>query len=168
MLVNRTGTTKKLSKILVIALITPFTKGLIRTVCYYAVGTALVYVSYLIFGYKYIHGPGIHHLIGFIVLLGGALWAVSSLINLIINKHDKVNLATLLMNIIVVGTIITFFVIDINRNTDSGTTFNQQDIITINKDSASNSASIVNGLGDTLFLKVGDSIIIDQTTDAAK
>ncbi len=42
---------------------------------------------------------------------------------------------------------------------------NKEDIITIYKDSGSKSTSIVNGLGDTLLLQVGDSLVIDKTSE---
>ena len=140
-----------------------FTKGLIRTISYYAVGFASVYLSYVIFGHQYIHGPGLHHLIGFLVLLGGVIWIVYSLIRLLYNGYDKINLGSLIVNLIVISGAVIYFSIEINKETGAETITNKEDIITIYKDSSTNSATVVNGLGDTLILKVGDSTIIDKT-----
>jgi hypothetical protein len=72
------------------------------------------------------------------------------------------NLASLLVNIIILSASIISFAIVINKKTGTETITNKEDIITIYKDSGSKSASVVNGLGDTLLLKAGDSVIIDK------
>lgn len=63
---------------------------------------------------------------------------------------------------------VTYFIIDINRETVSETTTKKADIITINQDTSTNSSSIVDELGDTILLKVRDSTIIDKTKEWAK
>lgn len=147
---------------------TQFSKGLIRAVIYYAVAFSLTWLTYQIWGHTYIHGPGLHHLIGFLALVGGAIWIIVGVIKLLLNKQNKRNIGSLIINVIVVTSVVTYFMFDINRETASETTTNKADIITINQDTSTNSSSIVDGLGDTILLKVGDSTIIDKTKEWAK
>ncbi len=66
------------------------------------------------------------------------------------------------MNLIVIGGAVIYFGIEINRETSAETVTNKEDIITIYQDGSTNSASVVNALGDTLILKVDDSTFIDK------
>ena len=97
------------------------------------------------------------------MLLGGVIWIVYCLIRLLYNGYDKINLGSLIVNLIVISGAVIYFSIEINKETGAETITNKEDIITIYKDSSTNSAMVVNGLGDTLILKVGDSTIIDKT-----
>ncbi len=58
---------------------TPFSKGLARAAIYYAIAFALILFTYEIWGHEYIHGPGLHHLIAFLALLGGVIWILRGL-----------------------------------------------------------------------------------------
>lgn len=147
---------------------TAFSKGLIRAIVYYAVAFSLTWLTYLIFGHSYIHGPGLHHLIGFLAWVGGAIWIVIGLIRLLLNRHDRRNLGSLIVNVVAISSIVICFVIDINLEEVAEAPSNKADIITINRDTNMNSSSIVDGLGDTILLKVGDSTIIDKTKERAK
>lgn len=84
------------------------------------------------------------------------------------NKHDKESLGSLIVNVAVVASVVTYFLFEINKEAISETTDNKADIITINQDTSTNNSSIVDGLGDTILLKVGDSTIIDKTKEWAK
>ena len=147
---------------------TPLSKGLTKAAIYYAIAFALTWLTYQIWGHAYIHGPGLHHLIAFLTLIGGAIWILRGLLRFIFNKHDKENLGSLIVNVVVVSSIVTYFLIEINKEAVAGTTDNKADIITINHDTSNNSSSIVDGLGDTILLKVEDSTIIDKTKEWAK
>ena len=147
---------------------TQFSKGVFRAAIYYAIAFALTWLTYQIWGHTYIHGPGLHHLIGFLALVVGAIWIVVGVIRLLLNTQDKRNIGSLIVNVVVVTSIVTYFIIDINRETASEPTTNEADIITINQDTSTNSSSIVDGLGDTILLKVGDSTIIDKTKEWTK
>jgi len=149
-------------------LTTQFSKGLIRAAIYYAVALALTLLTYQIWGYTYIHGPGLHHLMGLLALVGGAIWIVKGLVRLLLNKRDKQNLGALIVNVVVVASVVTYFIIDIHSESAVEAPTNKADIITINRDTIMNSASIVDGFGDTILLKVGDSTVIDKTEEWAK
>jgi hypothetical protein len=147
---------------------TSFSKGLTKAAIYYAIAFFLSWLTYQIWGHAYIHGPGLHHLIAFLALIGGAIWILRGLFRLIFNKHDKENLGTLIVNVVVVASVVTYFLIEINKETVAETITNKHDIITIQQDSGTKSSSIIDGLGDTILLKVGDSTIIDKTKEWAK
>ena len=147
---------------------TPFSKGLTKAAIYYAIAFTLTWLTYHIWGHAYIHGPGLHHLIAFLALIGGAIWTLRGLFRLIFHKHDKENLGSLIINVVVVASVVTYFLIEINKENVAGTTDNKADIITINRDTRTNSSSMVDGLGDTILLKVGDSTIIDKTKEWPK
>ena len=147
---------------------TPFSKGIIKATIFYANAVFLTWLIYQIFGHTYIHGPGLHHVLGFLALAGGSIWMIIGIVRLILNKRNKQNIGSLIVNIVVVSSITIYFIIEINKETVVDNSTNKADIITINKDSSTNSSSIVNGLGDTLYLKVGDSVIIDKTREWAK
>jgi hypothetical protein len=147
---------------------TPFSKGLIKAAIYYAVAFFLTWLVYQIVGHTYIHGPGLHHILGFLALAGGAIWMIVGIVRLVLNKQDNQNIGSLIVNIVVVSSIAIYFIIEINKEPVVDSSPNNADIITVNKDSSTNSSSIVNGLGDTLYLKVGDSVYIDKTKELAK
>ena len=146
-------------------LTTPFSKGLIGAALYYAVAGLLTWLTYIIWGHDYIHGPGLHHLFGFLALVAGAIWILVGVVRLFLNKQDKRNIGSLLMNVVVVSSVITYFLIDINRGRESATIEDEGDFITIQQDASTNSSSIISGVGDTILLQVEDSLIIDNTKE---
>lgn len=147
---------------------TPFSKGLTKAAIYYAIAFALGWLTFQVWRHAYIHGPGLHHLIAFLALIGGAIWILRGLFGLMFNKNDKENLGSLIVNVAVVASVVTYFLVEINKETISETTDNKDDIIIVNQDTSTNSSSIVDGLGDTILLQVGDSTIIDKTKEWAK
>jgi hypothetical protein len=139
-----------------------------RAAIYYAVAFTLTWLTYQIWGHTYIHGPGLHHLIGFLALAGGAIWIVKGLVRLLLKKQDKQNLGFLIVNVVVVASVVTYFIIDIHSETVVEAPTNKADIITIHRDTIMNSSSIVDGFGDTILLKLGDSTVIGKTEEWAK
>lgn len=55
-------------------------KGIRKALIYYAIGFSLAGLVYLIFGHPYIHAPGLHHIVMFITLIIGAIWALAEFI----------------------------------------------------------------------------------------
>lgn len=66
------------------------------------------------------------------------------------------------------ASVMTYFLLKTNDETVAETTDNKANIITINLDTITKSSSIVDGLGDTILLKVGDTIIIDKSKEWAR
>lgn len=142
---------------------TTFLKGVKKPFIYYTTGFGLAYLSYFIFGHQYSHGPGLHHLIAFFVLFGGLLWGAYNFVRIIGNRKDRTNLASLLINLFVVISVLIYLIILDNSKSGEDASPNKEDIITIYRDSSTKSSTVVNGLGDTLLFKVGDSVIIDKS-----
>lgn len=139
-----------------------FKKGIYKALAYYAAGFLIALTAYWIVGWEYKHAPGLHHLVGLLFLSGGALWIGYNLILLLAGSRSKVNLGALTVHSTVVGAFILYLVISINSDPVSDEVTDKTDILTVRKDSLTRTALVVNGLGDTLFLEVNDSVLTDK------
>jgi hypothetical protein len=141
---------------------TNFIKGIFKGLLYYAIGFILAWLTYLIFGWEYKHAPGLHHIIGILFLLGGAGWTLYNFVLLMTGLKSKVNFGILTIHITTIFAVVLFIAISISTDDVTETKTDPKSIITINKNDRSNEASIVDGNGDTLFSKKGDTILIDN------
>ena len=107
-------------------------------------------------------------MIAILALIGGAFWIPWGIFRLMFNKNDKKSLGSLIVNVVVLASVVTYFLFKINEETVSETKDSEADIITIYKDTSTNSSSVVDGFGDTILLKVGDSTIVDRTKEWSK
>lgn len=140
-----------------------FVKGLMKGLLYYASGSILVYVVYLIFGWEYIHAPGFHHIIGFLFFVGGVVFLLRNLVFLVAGKREKIDFGFLLINVITLASVIIYFSVDIrNSNVADEYKTDPKDIITINTRDSAGASSMVNGNGDTLYLRNDDSVLINK------
>lgn len=128
-----------------------------KTIAYYIIGVIAVYITYFIFGWEYKHGPGLHHIVGLLFLLGGLIRLLYYLILLLIGQKSKVYLSSLAIHLAVLISFITYFVIIITSINHHKIEANPEDIIQLNKDDKTNKIIITNGVGDTLSLKNIDS-----------
>ena len=143
----------------------PFIRQVLNSTLYYLIGFFITWLVYKLSGTPYAHGPNLFHIVGLLVLLGGLIWLIITIAGLF--TKDK-QLGTLLIHTLVIGGFVTSFLLELSKESESSIT-DPESIITINKDSSTNSASIVNGNGDTLFLKKGDTVLIDKVgTDTSK
>lgn len=62
---------------------------------------------------------------------------------------------------LIIGGIVISLMFDISKESDIDIS-ESESLITINKDTSTNSGSIVNGKGDTLYLIRNDSVLIDK------
>jgi membrane-bound ClpP family serine protease len=83
--------------------------GVLKAVAYYTVGSAFVWVTYLVFGWEYMHAPGLHHLVGLLVLVIGAILLIRRLIEMFTNSGNSRNKGALLIHAIAVIVFILFF-----------------------------------------------------------
>jgi hypothetical protein len=139
-----------------------FNKGVLNALLYYCGGLILAYTVYLIFGWQYMHAPGWHHIIGFLFLVGGGVFLVRDIIFLVFGKRDKVDFGFLLINGIVLAAIIIYVIIDIARDNVAEYKQEPKDIITITTKDSSGFSSLIDGNGDTLYLRNDDSVLIDR------
>lgn len=129
---------------------TKFTNGLLKGLLYYALGFVAAWLTYIIFGWEYKHAPGLHHIVGLLFLLGGAGWTFYYFILALSGLKSRVNLGVLAVHVIILLAVVLYVVIDIRSEKVMEYKSNPADIITINKDTATKTASIINGYGDTL------------------
>jgi hypothetical protein len=139
-----------------------FSKGLIKAAIYYLVAVLVTWLTYKVWGHDYIHGPGLHHIVGFLALVGGVFWIVAGAAELFLNRQNKRNIGTLTVNVVVIASVVTYFMISFNEETGSSIQENKADMLTITVDSVTNSISAVDGLGDTVMHKVGDSTLVNK------
>lgn len=139
-----------------------FLLGFLKGILYYAIGFIIAWFTFLIFGWGYIHTPGLHHIVGFLFLIGGIGWTIYYLAVLLTGLKSKINFGILTAHVVTILSVILYFIVSISTDEVTNTKTDPKDIITIIKDEKTNEASIVNGYGDTLYSKKGDSIFIDN------
>lgn len=86
-----------------------FVAGIARGLAYYAGGCALVWLTYLLFGWEYAHAPGAHHLMGLLVIVVGAVRLIRRLIGMLTTPADLHNKGALLVHALAVVGFILFF-----------------------------------------------------------
>ena len=141
---------------------TNFLNGLLKGLAYYAVGFVISWLTYLIFGWGYRHAPGLHHIVAFLFLLGVAGWTLYYLVLILTGLKSKVNFGVFVVHIAMISTVVLYDIIDIKSDEVTNYKPNPADIITIKRNQETNTSSIVNGKGDTLYSSKGDSILIDK------
>jgi hypothetical protein len=130
-------------------------------IAYYLLGFLLTCIIYKLSGTPYPHGPNLFHIVGFLVLLGGVVWLITCFATL---YKKQGHIGALIVHLLVFGGIALSIAYEINREPDLDTDIGpkQEDTFTIYKDTLSNQFSIVDGKGDTLYLKSNDSTVIDK------
>jgi len=136
-------------------------KGLIYTILYYLIGLLTSYIIYLIFGWEYIHSPGFHHLTFLLFLIGGFIW---SLINIILFFKKKASFykESLIVHSVIFGGILIWIIaafISVESSMQNPTEENANSMILINRNDTS---LLINEKKDTIYLKVNDSVYIDN------
>lgn len=121
-------------------------------------GFFITWLVYKLSGTPYAHGPNLFQLVGLLVLLGGLVWLIKAIVSLFTN--DK-KIGTLLIHTLALGGIVISFILETSKESDTNISV-PESIITISKDTSTNSASIVNGNGDTLYFEKSDSVLIDK------
>jgi membrane-bound ClpP family serine protease len=138
-----------------------FGKGFGQAALYYAVGFSIAGLAHLIIGQGYIHGPGVIHVIGFLVILGGAFLLIRNLIHYYTGRIDELNFGSIVMHLLIIGGFTLFIGIMIYKVKNPDSTIEAKSnfrIINSNGDTS----LVLNEFGDTLFLKIGDSVLLDK------
>ena len=139
-----------------------YLKGILKGLFYYLVGFLLAWVSYLVFGWEYIHAPGLHHLIGFLFLVGGVVYILFYIILMFLGQRSKVNFGFFLIHLIAISSFIIYLIVSIYREDGVESVTNPKDIISITTNDSLGNSSIINGTGDTLYLRNHDSVLINK------
>ena len=93
---------------------TDFTIGILKGLGYYTIALGAYYITYAIFGWEYMHGPGFHHLIAFIFLICAFAWTVHKFILILLGKTQHINYGLFTVHVILLSSIILFLAIDSN------------------------------------------------------
>jgi len=145
----------------IIKTLTNFTTGLLKTLAYYLGGFILARVTYLIFGWEYIHAPGLHHVIGFLFLLGGAAWLIYSIWLLLVGKKERINYGAVTVHLIAIIAVVGFIAFTVKQENKKSIQTDPSEILIIDTKSPDKSI-ITNGTGDTVYFKKRDSVLIDK------
>jgi hypothetical protein len=140
-------------------------KGYFYTIIYYLFGFLLSYIIYLIFGWEYMHAPGLHHLTFILFLIGGIIWSLFDLILLIRKKAKFYKESLIVHSTIMVALIIwiftAYFMVEIPNIKHDDVRNNSITLTKRNDTSISISAK-----NDTIYLKIKDSIYVDRMKDS--
>jgi hypothetical protein len=139
----------------------PLIRQIVISTLYYAIGFFITWLVYKLSGTPYAHGPNLFHLVGLLVILGGIVWLIKAIVSLFTKNRQ---LGTLLIHTLVLGGIVLSFILEDSKESDIDISV-PESIITISNDTSTRSATIVNGNGDTLYFKKGDSVRIDKVGD---
>ena len=138
-----------------------FTTGLLKTLAYYLGGFILAWLTYKVFGWEYIHAPGLHHFVGFLFLFGGAAWLIYSIGLIIAGKKERINNGTLTVHSLAIIFVVAFIVFTVRQENKKSIQTDPSEVLIIDTDSSDKSI-LTNGKGDTLYVKEGDSVLIDR------
>ncbi|MDO6389241.1 hypothetical protein Q4E40_03810 [Pontibacter sp. BT731] len=139
-----------------------FVAGIARGLAYYAGGGALVWLTFLLFGWEYAHAPGAHHMMGLLVLVIGAVLLIRRLIGVLATPADMHNKGALLVHALaVVGFILFFKLIILNGalKRDTGDPIASE---ALTLDRHARTLPLPNKVQDTLFLQVADSVYVNS------
>ncbi|SIQ60729.1 hypothetical protein [Pontibacter lucknowensis] len=132
--------------------------GIVRGLAYYAGGFALVWLTYLVFGWEYAHAPGLHHLVGLLVLVVGALMLIRRIIIVFAIPADTHNKGALLVHAVAVVSFIFFFKLIILNGAIKRDTGDLEISEALTLDHSAQTLLLTNELQDTLFYQVADSV----------
>ena len=138
----------------IIKTLTNFVLGLLKTIAYYLGGFILAWLTYLVFGWEYIHAPGLHHFIVFLFLLGGAAWLIYSVWLLLVGKKERINYGTLTVHLLTIISVIVYIAFSVRRENKNSFQPDPRDVLIIDTDTA-NKSILKNRKGDTLYVKDG-------------
>lgn len=136
-------------------------KGLIYTVAYYLIGLLISYIVYLIFGWEYIHVPGIHHLTFVLFLIGGLIWGVINII-LIFKRKKQFYKESLVVHSIIFGGLIIWILIAFRIVGTPEQNFEKENNSSMTLINKNDTSLLINGMNDTIYFKIKDSIYIDK------
>ena len=101
-----------------------FIRGLWKGFLYYALGTILTWLTYIIVGWEYKHAPGLFHIVAFLFLLGGAIWTLYYFVLLLIGNKSKINLGVLTIHIIVILSFVISMYVGIKKEYERTAEYN--------------------------------------------
>lgn len=121
----------------------------------YGSGIALATISYFMIGQRYIHAPGLHHLIILFTIGAGLIWLVLGLI-----KYLSVGGSATLKGVLAANafTILGFMVFTYAIFHSENEPEVETDSITLSQDG---DTTTLRHNGDIVYIKVGDSVLIN-------
>ncbi len=135
--------------------------GIARGLTYYGIGTLLVWVTYLVFGWEYIHAPGLHHMVGLLVLIIGAVMLIRRIIGAFSESRNSRNTGTMLVHALALLSFIFYLKLDMLHGAIKRDTGDPLPAETVTADRNSQTLLLTNYLQDSLDHPVADSVHVD-------
>ena len=132
----------------------------IPSILYYIVGFLITWLVSILERPHYAHGPNIFHLLGFLVFVGGVIWTLRILLQVLSGRNQYA--LAFAIHLVVIFTILFIFFYEPNKLPVVEVKSKPEDILTIQKDTINNLSSVINGAGDTLYFQRNDSILINK------
>ncbi len=139
-------------------------KGLVYALTYYLIAFLISIIVYLLYGWTYIHGPGLHHLTFILFLFGGFIWNIYSAFKYFQNRHRFYKQLMSIHSLVVGGIIIVFLVAYFQNNNYEPVNFMENDMKSISIINKQDTSICINEKGDTIFLRIRDRVLIDEIT----
>lgn len=135
--------------------------GIARGLAYYGIGFLLVWGTYLVFGWEYVHAPGLHHMVGLLVLVIGAVMLIRRIIGAFSEPRNSRNTGTMLVHAFAILSFILYFKLDILHGAIKRDTGDPLPAETLTLDRNTQIVLLTNHLQDTLYYQVADSVHVD-------
>lgn len=136
-----------------------FIKGIITAIAYYAAGALMAFLTYKFFGHGYAHAPRLHYLILFASWAGGCLWAIVSIYKRLTGADVAYYRGTALVNLAVVAIAFLWFYRE--RQAFKRVSPDEKAPQAITTEFSGDTA-IVRHDGNIVFLRIGDSVYLDE------
>jgi len=137
-----------------------FLFGLFITSIYYVVGYLIVILLNSKLNYRStVGGPGLDFLVGALFLLGGLIWLIICIIKFFSERKNLFIKGSLMINVaIFLFIIISFYITSLTENIH----YQNEPSKTYSIDQGKDFKIVTNNDGDTLFLELKDSVIINK------
>ena len=145
-------------------LFTAMIKGIRKALIYYAIGFSLAGLVYLIFGHPYIHAPGLHHIVMFLTLIIGAIWALAEFILVWPKLRSQATVGFVITIFAVIAGFVAYIAMDINRYNKS---VESRDEPKLSLEVVGDETTIYYG-ANIIYYKHKDSVYLDFTKDLSE
>ena len=130
----------------------PFLKGVVYAILYYASGLGLAALVYAIVGHPYIHAPGLHHWLIFLTFGGGFIWTLAASVKYFLGTRNGKLRGIMSGNVVAVLSFALWFYSVVYQ--DNGHLPEEQDEISMSQN------------GDTTILYYNDNIVYMKVRDS--
>jgi|GEM_PF-4284528 len=137
-----------------------FFKGFSKAAIFYIIGALIVLISHQIFGPQYVHGPNGYHMLVFLIIFIGFIWALNNLKRLFNHRKIKYQLGSLACHTIIMFGTIGYILYILSNHKKDTPIYEESELDTLEMKVYGDT---IEGRvkGNLVYFKVKDSILID-------